>query len=171
MWERKVCECSVSNGSRAHGEGESLEVMLVDIAHGTRGAEVFCELGVVCCVGGGRSRQVPVDLEPLAALAEVGARDLGCHLLVLVPVEPAPALAPAGFHAGLDVRLDEALPGLGDVFVRVREGVERDAGIREQKEPLVRGVEECIRQQPSLGFVEGEPSPPYFLRIIKQIGI
>ena len=161
MWERKVCERSVSNGCWAQREGESLEVVLVYVAHGARSAEVFCKLGVVCGIRGGHGCQVPVDLEPLAALAEVFVRDFGCHLLVLVPVEPAPA----GLHVGLHVRLDEALPGLGDVFVRVGEGVERDAGIREQKEPRVGGVQECIAQQPSLGFVEGKPSPPYFLRI------
>lgn len=161
MCERKVCECSVSDGCWAQREGKSLEVMLVYITHGTWSAKVFCKLGVVSCICGGHGCQVPVDLEPLAPLAEVFVRDFGCHLLVLVPIEPASAC----FHAGLHVRLDEALLGLSDVFVRVGEGVEWDAGIREQKEPCVCGVEECIPQQPSLGFVEGKPSPPYFLRI------
>lgn len=106
--------------------------MLVAVTR--RSAEVSKER-VVLAVGDDLDGQVAAKLEPLGAFSPVGESDVRLHSGVVAASAEASRVVEGA---------DEAEIGVEEVGVDGGEVEERDAGFREEDEPLVREIEECI---------------------------
>ncbi|GJN37570.1 hypothetical protein PR202_gb26541 [Eleusine coracana subsp. coracana] len=130
---------------QAHQRGQ---VVLVDEALLPAHAEVAerLEAGVL---GDGLEREGPVHLEPLRALAPLGQADVAAR-------EEGPVPGPA---AAVLVAVHEAGGGARQERVHGREVVDRDARLREEREPLVAQVQQRVREEPTLRFHQARVAP------------
>lgn len=109
-------------------------------------------------VGDDLDSEVPVDLEPLRPFTPVAQGDLRVHV----------GAVPAVPHRARDVKdLHEGLGGAHEVGVDGGEVEQGDARFRQEDEPLVRDVEEGVRQEAALGFHHVDVSPLHLLKFMK----
>lgn len=130
---------------------EGGEVVLVGVA---AAVAVLLEDVEVVVVGDDADGHLPVDLEPLGALPPLVQADLRQHLLVPPPPPHHPLLVE---HA------HERLLGVYQVGVDGREVEHRHARLRQQHEPLVRVVQQRVRQQPPLRLHQVHVPPRHVL--------
>lgn len=129
------------------------EVVLVNVAVG---AAELLELGVVGGVLDDGDGGSPVNFKPLGALPPLGEVDFRGHTGVVAAPPEGPVVVEAA---------DEAVVGPQEVPVDQAEVDQRDAGLREEDEPLVGDVQEGVRQEPPLGVAHAHLPPHRLLQI------
>ncbi|URD76024.1 hypothetical protein MUK42_20145 [Musa troglodytarum] len=77
-------------------------------------------------------------------------------------------VAAAACVAGVVERADEAEAGGGEVVLDGGEVEERNAGLGEEDEAVVRGVEESVREEPPLGVHHAAAPPLHWLSVHTQ---